>query len=221
MGELTGRERQAIETILDNEALTANLDDAAAQALLDWGIAYARQAAQHPSDLDGTDALLEERLQATHRLMRAVNQRFDPAILVQFETDPQAQTQADRRLLRQVFDQVSVILGYQLAIPTDGQLDEFTRGELAQAGTPQALITTLRRFVEQHVGAPPGTQTTAPEHLAHEPAATENPAPPAFTPADETDAQELRLPLSRESWVRSLIGRFRTTLERLKREQNP
>jgi hypothetical protein len=221
MDELTGRERQAMESILDNEALTANLDDAAAQVLLDWGTAYARQAAQQPPDRGDADALLEEKLQATHRLMRAVNQRFDPAILAQAETDQQARTQADQRLLQQVFEQASIIWESQLAIPTDEQLMEFAQAELAQSDTPQTLIKTLRRFVEQQEGAPPVTQATAPAAPAHEQAAPESTAPPAPTPEDATDAQERHRSLPRESWVRSLVGRFRTTLERLKREQNP
>jgi hypothetical protein len=220
MDELTGRERQAMESILDNEALTANLDDAAAQVLLDWGTAYARQAAQHPPGRGDADARLEEKLQATQRLMRAVNQRFDPAILTQFETDPQARTQADQRLLQQVLEQASIIWESQLAIPTDEQLIEFAQGELARSDTPQTLITTLRRFVEQHEGAPPVTQATAAEAPAHEQTAPQSTAPPTPPPEDATDAQELHRSVPREAWLRSLIGRLRTTLERLKREQN-
>lgn len=219
MDELTQRERQAIESILDNEALTANLDDAAAQVLLDWGTAYARQAAQHTTGLDDADAVLEEKLQATQRLMRAVNHRFDPATLAQFETDPQAQAQADHRLLRQVFEQTSIILGDQLVAPTDEQLLEFEQGELAQASTPPTMIATLRRFVEQYT-APAPPPAIVQESPAQEPAATEQMATPASAAVDEAGTQGLPPPLHGESWLTSLVGRFRIALARLKSKQN-
>ncbi|RIK39039.1 MAG: hypothetical protein DCC55_19305 [Chloroflexi bacterium] len=219
MGELTPRESQAMESILDNEALTSNLDDAAAQVLLDWGTAYAREIAQRTAGLDDAEALLEEKLQATHRLMRAVNQRFDPAILAEFESDPQARAQADRRLLKHLLEQAAVIEGAQLVKPADEQLIGFAQDELARAGTPQALITTLRRLVEQYLEPPPTPEAAAPVSQKDEPAETEKPAAPSSVLAaeDEASVQAERQPVRWGPWVTRLAHRVRTALERLKK----
>jgi hypothetical protein len=62
------RARRAAETILEDERLTDGLDDPVAQALLDWGVAWAERAAQGEPDEDA----LGERLRALRRLMRRV-----------------------------------------------------------------------------------------------------------------------------------------------------
>jgi len=41
MDELTRRAQDLAESILENESLTADLDDAAAKVLIDWGVACA------------------------------------------------------------------------------------------------------------------------------------------------------------------------------------
>ena len=69
------RAARAAESLLENERLTADLDDAAAQVLLDWGIALAKTIAQSTASMD--DAAAEEamypRMRALRQLLRAVN----------------------------------------------------------------------------------------------------------------------------------------------------
>ena len=75
MDELTQRVNRAAEGILENESLTADLDDAPAQALLDWGVACARMIAESTAGLGEVEAekAMSPRLRATRRLMRLVS----------------------------------------------------------------------------------------------------------------------------------------------------
>ncbi|MEW6406151.1 MAG: hypothetical protein AB1649_30570, partial [Chloroflexota bacterium] len=75
MNGIKERIDKAAESILENEDLTADLDDAAAQALLDWGIACAKRIAQNTLGLDDMEAeeAMYQPMRATRRLMRAVN----------------------------------------------------------------------------------------------------------------------------------------------------
>ena len=60
MGEagdhLESRTRRAVESLLENESLTADLDDAAAKELLDWGIAHAKEIISDTADMDDEGA---------------------------------------------------------------------------------------------------------------------------------------------------------------------
>jgi hypothetical protein len=49
---LEQRVSRVAESILDNERLTADLDDSATKELLDWGLAAAKQIAQGTADVD-------------------------------------------------------------------------------------------------------------------------------------------------------------------------
>jgi hypothetical protein len=75
MENLRQRAQRAAERILENESLTSNLDDNAAQVLLDWGLRCAEQIARDTFGL--SDELAEEamypRMRALRRLLRAVN----------------------------------------------------------------------------------------------------------------------------------------------------
>ena len=61
------RARRAVESILENESLTADLDDVEAQRLLEWGIVHAKRlAAENRESLD-------DELNALRWLMRGIN----------------------------------------------------------------------------------------------------------------------------------------------------
>lgn len=61
------RARRAVESILENESLTADLDDVEAQRLLEWGTAHAKRlAAENRESLD-------DELNALRWLMRGIN----------------------------------------------------------------------------------------------------------------------------------------------------
>lgn len=60
--------QRAVESILENEALTADLDDQAANLLLDWAMSLAKQAAQGVAGMD--EASAEEQFNARMRNVR-------------------------------------------------------------------------------------------------------------------------------------------------------
>ena len=135
MEELKRREQRAVERILENESLTADLDDDAAKVLIDWGVACAKQIARGTSGLFDAqgDETMDFRLRDLRRLMRAVN-RWAPT--------------------RQPLDaqQLSKLLGYAESIyaglePPDGAQQQAFLGQSLAASTPEA-IARLRTFIE-------------------------------------------------------------------------
>ena len=76
MDYMTQRFDMIAERILENERLTADLDDEAAQALLDWGLSSARLIVDGTAgieDEEEADEAMYTRLRANSRLMRTVN----------------------------------------------------------------------------------------------------------------------------------------------------
>lgn len=73
--DIDRRVRRAAQSVLENESLTDDLDDKAANALLDWGVSRAENAARATENLD--DERAEEqmypRMRANRKLMRTVN----------------------------------------------------------------------------------------------------------------------------------------------------
>ena len=75
MDEIARRVKRAAASILENERLTAELEDAAAQVLLDWGVACAETIIHSTAALDSgvVEDIMSQRLRATRRLMRRVS----------------------------------------------------------------------------------------------------------------------------------------------------
>lgn len=75
MYDIEKRRRQAATRILENEQLTADLDDSTADSLLEWGLALSENIVAQSQHLD--DAQAEEAMyapmKAVRKLMRAVN----------------------------------------------------------------------------------------------------------------------------------------------------
>lgn len=73
---LTLRINRAAESLLDNETLTADLDDAIAQSLIDWGLACSQSIATATRGLDdqAAETYISPKLRAVRLLMRQVNQ---------------------------------------------------------------------------------------------------------------------------------------------------
>lgn len=69
------RVQLAAESILGNENLTADLDDPAADALIQWGVNWAAVSARETAEMDEEQSAnyLYPRLKATRRLLRYVN----------------------------------------------------------------------------------------------------------------------------------------------------
>jgi hypothetical protein len=137
------RIRRVAQSILDNERLTADLDDPAAQELLDWGLSIARRIAQGTADVEDdeqAEQAMYPRLHATRRLMRAVNRW----IASQREKDAEGQEEA----LDTILEQASVIYGRPITALTDEQRVSFGV-QPEQAGDPPGRIAHLRQLIER------------------------------------------------------------------------
>lgn len=157
MDPLPQRTQQVIESLTENEALTDQLDDTAAQLLLDWGIALSKPIVQSTAALDETAAAdaMQPQLQATRRLLRAVNRHFTPAATEQTSRAAPASNEATLAMLHAVVEQASIILGARFNKPDEQQLARFADQLANEARTPQALILALQKFVDQHQVTPP------------------------------------------------------------------
>ncbi len=143
MYEVTRRIQRAAESILENEKLTADLDDAAANVLLDWGVACAEKIAGSTDGLGDSEAeeVISPRLRATRRLMRQVNRWV--------ASGPDIDTEEEAEFLNQIIEQASVIYGDSFIPPADSQLTSFLvrHGELTD--DPTQFIADLRELLEK------------------------------------------------------------------------
>lgn len=140
--ELTKRINRAAESILGNERLTADLDDAAANALLNWGVACAEMIAGSTAGLNDAEAekVLSLRLRSTRRLMRSVNKW----IAKRGEMDAEGSAE----LLAKIVEQATVIYGEAFALPDDDRRDVFLKQELEFSDDPPQMISNLRDLLE-------------------------------------------------------------------------
>jgi hypothetical protein len=147
MDEITQRADRAAESILENESLTADLDDAAAQALLDWGVTCVRMIARETTGLDevAAERAMLPRLRATRRLMRQVN------LWVIRGQDMDSQGRSD--LLDRMVGRAAVIYDQDFTPPSERQRDVFLRRYLEFAQDPVLVVANLRQLVENPGGA--------------------------------------------------------------------
>jgi len=140
--ELTRREHHAVASILENERLTADLDDASAKLLLDWGIACVQRVVRSTAGLSDEQAeqAMYPRLRATRRLMRWVNQ------WIAGRREPDAQRGA--AALDQLVEQAAVIYGEGYAPPSQDRRQRFLSMQFEYADDPGRLIADLRRLIE-------------------------------------------------------------------------
>lgn len=137
------RVARAAESILENEALTAELDDPAAQAVLAWGEEAARRAALSTADLEDNQAEQELalRLQAVRQMLRAVT-RLTSLPADSKATDFEPPLQQFTRLYSQLYGSG--------AVESDlAALVEQLRQEWSQAADPVERLARLRRLVGQ------------------------------------------------------------------------
>ncbi len=148
MDKVSQRASRAAESILGNESLTSNLDDAAAQVLIDWGIDCAEMIAQRTAGLGETEAdeVITPRLRATRKLMRHVNQTIPKLTRTQDESNRDNLEET----LDAIIAQASVIYGPDFKPPTPEQRTAFLKQNIMPASEiqPPAMIKKLRTFIE-------------------------------------------------------------------------
>lgn len=151
MDAVSRRARRAAESILENETLTANLDDDAAQVLIDWGIDSAEMIAQRTVGLDAPEAeeIMTPRLRALRQLMRLVNQAIPD--LERSPGEKNKEYQNFKNTLDTIIEQATIIYGPDFKPPTQEQQAAFLEQNVILPNAPSDpsdLIKKLRTFIE-------------------------------------------------------------------------
>jgi hypothetical protein len=140
MDQLAERISRAAESILENESLTADLDDSAAEELLAWAVTCAERIAI--STVGVGQAAAEEamypRMRATRRLMRAVNRWIPQRREMGHEGNQQA--------LEKVIELAAVIYGGDFSPPNDARRNGFLW--LSLLAPSRQVVSDLRRLLE-------------------------------------------------------------------------
>jgi hypothetical protein len=141
--ELVQRINRVTQSILENESLTADLDDTAAKELLDWGIACAKMIVQDTTGLNNIEAeeAMSPRLRATRQLMRSVN----GWVARQGEMDAEASSTS----LTRIIEQATMIYGEGFTPPDNEQRAAFLRQQAELTNNPQQMIANLRGLLEK------------------------------------------------------------------------
>jgi hypothetical protein len=142
------RTDRAAQSLLENERLTADLNDEAANELLNWAIACARMIAKDTVNLNDqeAEAVMSPRLRAMQRLMRGVNQW----ITRQQEQDVEGSANA----LNTILEQATVVYGYTFAPLELNAAQNFSGQQVEE--NPQQMIANLHTFIEQSISTQTG-----------------------------------------------------------------
>jgi hypothetical protein len=140
MMDITQRTSRAVESLIENEALTAHLDDQTAKLLLQWGIDCAKNIVQ---DTEGmTDDEAEEAMYGRMRALRRMLRRIDRWV-------PQrrsAGVDTNAAFLSQVTRMAATVYGREAGPIQDGRKTAFLRASLADA--PAQVVRVLRQTIQ-------------------------------------------------------------------------
>jgi len=133
--------KNAIGGLLGNEALTGDLDDEPAQALMAWGIANLYRI--HDSHPDISSENFEEATYDAQRANRTMMRRIGLWVARKSEYTPEQNVEQLDRIL----DSVRTVYGNRFI------LDESEKSEFLERfveDTPAVLIHALRAFIDHH-----------------------------------------------------------------------
>lgn len=136
------RKERAAESILGNEQLTAELDDAAAGALLEWALACTGSIVSDTAGMDDDQAeeVMAPRMTATRRMMRNVNR------LVGSESPDESKAK-DR--LGKIAAQAQIVYGREIAPPN---AEGWRR--VSSSGDAEGRIRALKKEIEGQQKSP-------------------------------------------------------------------
>jgi hypothetical protein len=139
--DIEKRIRMAAESILENESIREGLDDSGASALLDWGIARAKNIAGQSADLEDDD----EAEEASYPKKRALRRMLEAAkSLVAQDLDSDQKT----ALLAELSESATIVYGSEISIPEQIYWDTFSTIKNSQ---PDQKITGLRALIEKNL----------------------------------------------------------------------
>jgi methyl-accepting chemotaxis protein len=139
MVDLTRREERAVERLLEDEALTAGLDDTAANELINWAIDCISRTFQKASGLgeSDTERMITDRLSAIRRLMRFISRWAVKRSSMDAKTITDWTTQ--------VLELLELIYSGEVTLPTMEQGNEFFIQNLKS--NPKDMIRNLRAMI--------------------------------------------------------------------------
>jgi hypothetical protein len=142
MDYLQRRVERVAESILENESLTADLDDAAAKELLDWGIVCVERIARSTAGMDEDQAedAMYQRLQATRRLMRGVNKMV--------ARHQQLNEGRSAKLIERILEQAAVVYGPDFSPPRGYRRFSLGRLWIRHRDDPTEMVAKLRMLLE-------------------------------------------------------------------------
>ena len=132
MIEIQRRVQSAAESILDNEALTADLDDDAAKLLLDWGVGFARKIVGQTvemNDAQAEDAIYQP-MRSLRKMLRGANK---------WANGP------GEKNLRRVLKEAPNVYGHGYTQPGEDEIDALM-GQIPPTA-PQRVMA-LKNFLE-------------------------------------------------------------------------
>ena len=135
--DIEKRIKMAAESILENEALRAGLNDEAASALLDWGMARAKQITAETANVEDDD----EAQEAVYPRMSALYQILGDVVSLCAENADPAQRSG---LLQEIAEQAPLVYGPAAAI----QAGNWANLPIAQAGNAAQIINQVRALIE-------------------------------------------------------------------------
>ena len=129
------RIQRAAESILENEALTADLDDEAAKVLLDWGVARAQQIAADTAAMNDVAAeeAMYQSMRTLRKMLRAINKWANAP---------------EENGLQKIIEQARVTYGSEYIAPDPDQGAQFMDQVDQWSGNLPEMIRQLRNFVE-------------------------------------------------------------------------
>jgi hypothetical protein len=136
------RQRQAAERLLENENLTGDLEDDAADPLINWGVDWAKKAAETTAgqDDDQAEQALADQNRAVRQVMRQVSQMV--------VNSPDLDDETARQALAQISNQAAALVpGF--VPPAPDRQDEFIRQLPDLAQEPARMVRSLHALYDQ------------------------------------------------------------------------
>ncbi len=143
MNSMEQRITRAAESILENENLTTDLNDEAAQVVIDWGIHCAREIALRTVEcIDDEDAekVMYRPMRALRRMIRYINKWS--ANINELDRDSGSST------LGKILDEAQAVYGKNFRPPSEQIIADLLNRQDQLKNRPVAFLAELRSAIE-------------------------------------------------------------------------
>lgn len=146
MSDLEKRRKRAVEFILENEALTSDLDNAAALKLNEWGIRMAALMADETGDMTHDKGLehIGERIRSLRRVMRNINRLCGRVNRLDGD--------ACRDRFQLILKHAGELYGRRFPDLSDEEKERVLQRLLKHRGNPVEMMDALTAFMDDAAG---------------------------------------------------------------------